>query len=171
MRRTGYETIRTFEKALDAEPKRKSSKRFKENNPQYLYNFLYVESGKYGEQIQRYFNYFEKSQFLFLKYDDLKNNPNKVLNDICKFLNVEEFQFTEKIYSNKGHQVKSIFIEKIIHSRIKNNWLARKIGLKLILEKYNRNLPKGMKNDTRNYLNEMYKKDAKLLFELTGIKF
>ena len=75
-----------FETALRIEKLRATEK-----IPEQDYTFSYSERGLYSEQIRRYQRYFKDHNLLFIQYDDLKNKPELVCNEICKFLNVKPF--------------------------------------------------------------------------------
>lgn len=46
----------------------------------------WIESGYYFHWIKNFLSHFEKNQFLFLKYEDLKVDPKKFINRIFDFL-------------------------------------------------------------------------------------
>lgn len=50
---------------------------------------LYIEIGLYYEQVKRYINIFRRNQVNVYLFDDFKNNPDGVLNDLFKFLNID----------------------------------------------------------------------------------
>jgi hypothetical protein len=54
---------------------------------------LFVELGMYASQIKRYQNMFPSQQIKILLYDDLKNTPAELLNDFCRFLNIDSYEF------------------------------------------------------------------------------
>jgi DNA primase large subunit len=64
----------------------------------------FIRRGLYSEQIERYYKYFDKNQFLFLDYNDFENNLAKVLNLTTQFLELKEFEANKIIYeiANKG---------------------------------------------------------------------
>lgn len=90
MRRFEYEQCGTFEEALQIEDKRFNSKAFRENPPHYFYNSMYFRSGLYGQQIERYFDLFEKEQFYFLKFEDFVQRPKHYMKKVFLFLNIEK---------------------------------------------------------------------------------
>ena len=103
MKRHGFEYIHTFEKALEAEEMRFTSKRFLENCPQYFYNYLYFRSGLYGEQLKNYFSVFpKKEQFCIIQFEQFITDPLNHFNRIYQFLGVDpevDFEFEVR---NKG---------------------------------------------------------------------
>ena len=54
--------------------------------------FSYVERGFYAAQIERLFLLFPEENVLFLNMCDLKENPTDVLDDVCDFLGIRQFQ-------------------------------------------------------------------------------
>jgi hypothetical protein len=48
--------------------------------------FSYVERGFYGEQVERLYSLFPQDQVLILKSDDLRQEPNRVLGEVNRFL-------------------------------------------------------------------------------------
>lgn len=81
----GVETL-SFADALAAEAERTRDKSLEDCC---AISYQYVESGLYAKQIRRYLKYFKREQFLFIFFDDLKNDPINVLRNACLFLGVE----------------------------------------------------------------------------------
>jgi len=52
----------------------------------------YIARGFYAAQLQRLWSYFPKSQTHVLRQDQLFNDPLKVLNDVCAFLDISPFK-------------------------------------------------------------------------------
>lgn len=59
----------------------------------------YILTSKYMSQLEEYLLYFERSQFLFITTEELQSDLNGTLNKICKFLEVEEFNFSNNLIS------------------------------------------------------------------------
>ena len=58
--------------------------------------YAYVGRSLYFEQLERYLNYFDPSQFYVFLFEHFINNPKKYLNEICRFLAVNDnFQWTD----------------------------------------------------------------------------
>lgn len=64
-----------------------------QNHPDYsspnLRRFSYKQRGHYSDQIQRFFQYFPKKNFLIIKSEDLFQNPEGNIKEVYKFLNVD----------------------------------------------------------------------------------
>jgi Sulfotransferase domain len=54
--------------------------------------YSYTDRGFYLEQLRRLWFYFSKANVLILKNEFLKDQPNKTLNEVCKFLKVDPFE-------------------------------------------------------------------------------
>ena len=60
----------------------------------------YVERGFYANQVRRLYDYFSKSQLLFLQSSDLKDHHQATLAQISSFLNISDFAETKPKYEN-----------------------------------------------------------------------
>lgn len=80
-RREGIEPFSNFAQALEAE-----ETRIRHN---WWWGFYYVQGGFYYTQLKRYFNKFDKSQIKIYLYQNLKANPNELLQDMFEFIGVD----------------------------------------------------------------------------------
>lgn len=48
-----------------------------------------VEVSSYGEQIDHWYKFFNKEQFLFIEFETMIEGPRKTIEDVCAFLGVE----------------------------------------------------------------------------------
>lgn len=83
----------------------------------------YIETSSYFKQISPYLKFFKANQILILFYNDLKRKPEKVINEITNFLEIDEFKKTSIAKANvsstgslKFHK-KYDFLFKIIHNK------------------------------------------------------
>ncbi len=169
MRRYGHERIGTFEKALEIEEERAHSRHFRENCPQYLYNFLYFRSGLYGEQIERYFSLFERNQFHFLTLNHLKTQPMASLEAILNFLGLStDFTPNLRVHNEGSLTARSALIQYVWNHKIKHPIFLRKQVFK-ILKKVNFTKVPPINPQTRKNLLARYEKDLEKLESLTGM--
>lgn len=72
--------------------------------------YAYLDRGFYTEQINNYLNYFDKSQMLFIKYEEYKRSQQDVLNMIFDFLDVPikhySFNHTSRHVGNYNYSMK-----------------------------------------------------------------
>jgi hypothetical protein len=87
--RKPYEDIPDFLSALRAEDARFTSKEFFANCRQYFWNFLYIRSCLYDEQLRRYFALFDRAQFHVLSLGELSTNPAAATEAIMRFLGLD----------------------------------------------------------------------------------
>lgn len=77
----------------------------------------YLNVSKYGEQLERYLQYFPQEQLLIVIYEDIAQDPLRFIQAIYKFIGVND-QFiprqtlNQKI--NTKHLAKSIFLSKLM---------------------------------------------------------
>jgi hypothetical protein len=76
-----FETIRTFEGALTAEPRRVA-----EGGP---WHHHYVAAGRYAEQVERYLERFGRERVLVLLFEELQADPAAVASEAYGFLGVD----------------------------------------------------------------------------------
>jgi hypothetical protein len=171
MRREGFERISSFDKAIVTEKIRIQSDQFRKKHRQYFYNYMYVNSGKYGEQIARYFQFYRQEQFLILKSQDLFKQHEDCLRRICEFLEISPITSIHPSAQNIGRAVKSSFLAQLLQSPpfisrpLKNSLLQR--GLSYL---NNSTIP--LVDETiRKKLQQELKEDQNLLEQLTGIRF
>ena len=63
------------------------AKKSKHKNAHLFYQ-QYIEVSKYANQIQRYLDFFEKENILFIDYEDFKKNVSKTVDKVYDFLNI-----------------------------------------------------------------------------------
>lgn len=100
MRQEGYESISSFEMALNAEEERLNNPDFLRSNSHGNFrNYLYKETGLYYSQIKRYMDVFGRDNCLVCLFDDLKKSPSKLMNEMFDFLgvsNIVELNFEQQ---------------------------------------------------------------------------
>ncbi|MCP2727423.1 sulfotransferase domain-containing protein [Limnofasciculus baicalensis] len=55
------------------------------------YPYDYINRGEYVNQLENYYNYFNKDSLLVLNFDLFKQDLDGMLNSVCDFLNIERF--------------------------------------------------------------------------------
>lgn len=89
----------SFEKAIQKEKKRIN--KAKENmlrdenfNSSFYRRHSYLSRGIYVDQLRAFKYYFRRNQILVLKSEDFFENPQHVLNRVCRFLELPKHNFT-----------------------------------------------------------------------------
>ncbi len=141
------------------------------------WGYSLLDAGLYYNQVKAYLeNFTDVKIFLF---EDLKNNSQFVVDDLCSFLNVSSFDIENKIYNKSGvpkKNTKTFLYRRLVGS---NNFLVKSflslipLSFKnklreIITEKLlNTNLEKPqMKKETRIELQKYYKEDILKLQDL-----
>lgn len=65
------------------------------NNGKFIYNPSFVRRGIYHEQVSNYLQYFEREQILLLESSELRNDKERVLNELTEFLEIPPFDFSK----------------------------------------------------------------------------
>lgn len=68
------------------------AKRCKKNLPYQHRLYSYIDRGFYSEQLRRLFRFFPKENILILKNEYLRDEPEKCLQQVCEFLEVEHYE-------------------------------------------------------------------------------
>ena len=84
------ETISDFESALAAENQRRQSLGFRESCYGWHANYYYYHRGLYFEQVKRYLDRFGKKHVKILLFDELTKTPVPVVQDLYRFLSVDD---------------------------------------------------------------------------------
>ena len=87
----------TFEEAIDIEPRRLDGEFEKIRADKYYHSeerhdHSYLERGKYSEQLECWFQYYPREQFLILKSEDLFQDPAPLYKNVLDFLGLAEYQ-------------------------------------------------------------------------------
>ncbi len=142
----------------------------------------FIERGLYYKQLKRYYNLFPKKQIKIILFEDIVNNPEKVIKDIQKYLGARIIipeGLNNKVGTTK--YPKHVFINKIFSSiqRIKTTKIGdvlwkNKLFLRLkrdigsFISRWNmKNQAKPKINpNTKEYLLKYFKKDINNLEKL-----
>jgi len=103
--RKGCETL-GFEEALAAEDERmEEGRKIFEKDPRRLHNlrhFSYKSRGLYAEQLENWFQHFERKQFLVIRTEDLAEKPEEIREEIVTFLDLPDLRDHPIPKSNVG---------------------------------------------------------------------
>ena len=164
--RDGDEQVFDFVKALQEEETRIR------NNWAGLWH--YRQRGFYYVQLKRYFEHFERKQIQVYLYEDLRNNPVKLLQDIFVFLNVDD-SFVPN--TSTRYNVSGIPKNKALHNFLTKpnlvkymlkSFVPEEIShfIHTIIRKQNLNVESKLSPDIRQQLLQEYQTDILKLQEL-----
>jgi len=149
------------------------------NNP------TYIEQGLYAQHLERWYDFFDSQQIHIVIFDDIKTKPEAVEHGLYQFLKIEllknshllgnsnssyvnRFENVEKIRRNVLNLLKKFHLESSYQAVVET------LGLQAAYRKVNRatfdNIIPPMKQETRAYLQEIFKPEIVRLEELTDIK-
>jgi hypothetical protein len=138
--RSGNETEPDFRKALLLEEERRQGRQIPDSasDPAKL---LYSEHAKYSEQIQRFFDVFDRSQVKIVIYDDFREDNLAVYKDVLTFLEVDSGFKPEVLEINRSKDMRFVKLANwlIYHGERKKGsfkekapqWLVRPVAAAL----------------------------------------
>ena len=176
MIREGYEWIAPFEKTLIVEKDRLADQHFKYHNLEYYYNYLYVHSGLYAAQVERYLKAFPKEQLHIILFDELETNPVAITQRIYDFLGVDSSFIPLVKIHNKTQIPFSVPAQYFIKQRLPKYLSKIRIPASARIHRaaFDTNLFLGKFNytklsaTTQYYLQEQYKDDIQKTASLIG---
>jgi len=137
----------------------------------HLFYQQYIEASKYATQIQRYLDFFEKENILFIDYEDFKKNVSKTVGKVYSFLNISaEFAAdintkynTFTMPKNKGIRFiySFVFLRKIL-TFLFPIYLVKNIRVLL----FKTDKKPELLNETRSQLRIIFNDDIKKLEEV-----
>jgi len=171
----GFEYASTLREGLRLEEERIEDEEFLYKNPEYYYNFLYYQSGRYSEQVDRYLRYFRKRQILFLRFRDFVSETGRVMKEVFQFLEIDSsFQPNQEIYnSGRGRDVWSPRFHYFINQKMRHpltDWGV--VGKALFSGLVRLNGTRGkdeLEGTLRNDLLTKYEEDVRLTESMTDL--
>lgn len=137
-----------------------------------------LESGLYEKHLQKWFENFERNQIKIIIFDDIRNSPDKLIDELFKFLDLDVITLSSEIKKKIGAPTMprswllanlSIQISNFLHSKRLHKVvnLAKSLGLdKLILEGGG-SLPQVTKDEKKMIFN-YFKSDIKYVEKVMG---
>jgi hypothetical protein len=165
----GYETLPTFEEALDAEESRVAAN--------WDHEWQYARRGFYHEQLRRYFDLFDREQIRVFLYDDFAADPAAVLREVFAFLGVDP-AFTPD--TSVRYNITGTPRSRLVHAMVARPSVARDLLRPFVPTTLRRRVRTAvmrrnlvsdkvkMKQETRRRLVELYREDVLQLQGLIG---
>ena len=101
----------------------------------FLLNKSYINKGLYKEQLERLFEFYDKTNLLVIQSEEFKNNTDKVFNQVCDFLSINRMSIPKKIKNKNVRKYPPI--NKKTKDFLNNLYKKHNIDLyKLIGEQY-----------------------------------
>jgi len=170
----GYEWSPSFEIALRLEEYRFHRKSQSFFSPQYFWNYQYIKSGFYFQQLERYTSLF-RSSFKIIKFESLMTSPVEVLTDLYEFLGISNLDIPLPF---ENPSKRSVFPPLTFTARKLTNLMNRfqQVDTKnerdrLLSVTLVNSKPKPMLEKTRKHLETLYDSELAILRNKYGIEF
>jgi hypothetical protein len=108
------ETEKDLSKALALEPARREGRNVP--NSYLPQTFLYADRIRYVEQLRRYYAAFPKAQVLVLIYDDFRQDNERTIARVLRFLDVDDTSPLEMIEANPTVRLRSRRLNDVVQS-------------------------------------------------------
>ena len=118
-------------------------------------NLCHFEGSLYNKLLQNWLKHFDKSQIQLLRTSDLKNQPQKVMDELSDFLEIERFTIMPLEKQNEAKQVKSKSMQQFLLNR--DHWLRKTVRVPLKVKFIKKIVLKSGVNDK---LHDINKKDG-----------
>ena len=85
--------------------------------PKHFRSYSYLARGAYADQLERWFKHYDRKQFLILATEDLRKNPQRILDQVFNFLEVPSFQIGDlmdknvRIYKKMSEDTRKFLVE------------------------------------------------------------
>jgi len=139
----------------------------------------YIEKGLYCRQLKRYLQYFDMDQIFVVFFEEFVANPNRVMQRLFSFLNIDEtFVLAKPVKkTNQARKTRSIhfmrFSEYVTQLLVEMRLsflvdFLKNLGVNKVVQKINSTDMSyaGMKNETRDFLKAQFKEDIASLEKL-----
>ncbi len=129
---------------------------------------LYVELGMYYEQVCRYQEMFPKNQIKTILYDDWIRDNEKILVEVCNFLEIPIASFPEaKMTFNRSNKPRfhyaHYFLSKTKLRQIQGSLLPKTIRSIFKMVWYTQSIPKGPSSQEKFFVSSHFNDDIKRL--------
>ena len=180
MAQEGYEYALNFKQALRLERKRSAKKIPNYWEPEYYWDYMYVRSGLYHDQVKRYLDLFG-DQVRVMKFDDFVADFETVYAGICRFLGISVNPVVPEIH-NPSRSVYLPTIQfglrklytRMLLFRMKHSgyrYTSKDDRDRLLKIGVRRSRPSRIDSDLRRDLLDRFRHDIYRLTDLTGISF
>jgi len=167
----GYEFVPTFEQALKEEGLRIARNIRKDHRLLQhggTADYLYFHSGLYADQIARYQQFYAADRILFLKFDDLCADTEKVVRQVYSFIGVDP-DFKQKIeIHNEKRAVRSVRFQYFVR-RAAFPFFGPRVGAFLLWLNTKNGRSLKLPPQTRARLIEQYRPDIEKTADMTGL--
>ncbi len=127
-RRDCIEDLPSFLKAIQAEERRMAEG--------WSWAHAYIRNGEYSKQVSRYLSLFSRSQILFLRFEDLEDQPEECWRQLCDHIGASRCCFPQNRRVNEARGMVGLpscpgLVWQIHHPGPVQNWLKRLVPSRL----------------------------------------
>jgi Sulfotransferase family len=166
----GLETIEDFVAACAAEPDRTAAG--------WGPFWRYLETGLYGRQLQHLYSIFPRDQVHVIRYKSLVDEPGPTLDQVCRFLGIEEGVVTEAPARNVGGYVAPSAYNRTLRMAFRHGaaigshfppqvWRKASLPLQWLIQRTPQHRPELAESD-RAQLVDYFSEDIDIVEEETG---
>jgi hypothetical protein len=166
----GLETIEDFVTACAAEPDRTAEG--------WGPFWRYLETGLYGRQLQHLYSVFPRDQVHVIRYKSLVDEPGATLDQVCRFLGIEEGVVTEAPARNVGGYVAPSAYTRTLRLAFRHGaaigsrfppqvWRKASLPLQWLIQRTPQHRPELAESD-RAQLVDYFSEDIDIVEEETG---
>jgi hypothetical protein len=166
----GLETIEDFVAACAEEPRRTAAG--------WGPFWRYLETGLYGRQLQHLYSVFPRDQVHVIRYKSLVDEPGSTLDEVCRFLGIEEGVVTEAPARNVGGYVAPSNYTRALRLAFRHGaalgshfppqvWRKASLPLQWLIQRTPQHRPELAESD-RAQLVDYFSEDIDLVEEETG---
>jgi hypothetical protein len=166
----GLETIGDFLTACAEEPRRTAAG--------WGPFWRYVETGRYGQQLRHLYGLFPRRQVLVIRYRSLVDEPRTTLDEVCRFLGVDDGVLSEAPARNVGGYVPPTRYTQVLRTAFRHGadvgshfppqvWRKASLPLQWLLQRTPQHRPELAPDDRANLIH-CFDDDIAIVEEETG---
>jgi hypothetical protein len=91
-----------------------------------------LNEGRYGTLLQRYLQYFDKSQLLVATFDDLEADPQRFLNSVTNYLGIASMELDEELRQPRLPASAARFPRLAAFAQATADWVRRHDGAQVV---------------------------------------
>lgn len=132
-----------------------------------------INASDYYLQLEQYLPYFPMEDFLILDFDDIKHEPQKVLDSIYSFLGIAGSHYPSVFLKENSTHVASILERKLrklkLNKLFRNSPKRMQVFLKIALKKVSKKEKVHLTEEQRSLIHKRLEKNMKLFQQKWGV--
>lgn len=98
---------------------------------------IYIDNGRYYQQLSRYFDFFPREQFHILLFDVLKNNPDSFYAELFEFIGIKAGGVDSRVFNvipNVGGEPKLTVVTSLLNAGYRTREAIRKTRFRWLVD-------------------------------------